>query len=140
MQILKFIKLFLICKKEFLMRKIIKLFLVFLFLFSSQAVIASGYSSPRAVSSGYISHSGEKFVNGITNIATGVIELPKNIILKTQNEGVVYGVTVGVVTGVMHTVARTVIGALDVVTFMVPTQPSIRPPYIWQDFSTETSY
>jgi len=113
------------------MRKIIQLSLVLVFLFiSSQAVAGSGY----------ISVTGEKFVNGIANVATGVVELPKNIILTTQNDGVVYGVTVGVVTGLMHTVARTVIGALDVVTFLVPTQPSIRPSYIWQDFSTETSY
>ncbi len=114
------------------MRKIVKLSLPFvvLFLFSSQAVAGSGY----------ISITGEKFVNGVANVATGVFELPKNIILTTQHDGVAYGVTVGVVTGVMHTVARTVIGALDVVTFLVPTQPSVRPNYIWQDFSTETTY
>ncbi|MCH9638177.1 MAG: exosortase system-associated protein, TIGR04073 family [Betaproteobacteria bacterium] len=113
------------------MRKTIQLSLVLVLLFfSSQAVAGSGY----------ISVTGEKFVNGVANVATGVVELPKNIILTTQNDGVVYGVTVGVVTGLMHTVARTVIGALDVVTFLVPTQPSIRPNYVWQDFSTETSY
>lgn len=114
------------------MRKIVQLSLALscLFLFSSQAVAGSGY----------ISNSGEKFVNGVANVATGVIELPKNIILTTQNDGIAHGVTVGIVTGVMHTVARTIIGALDVVTFMVPTQPSIRPNYVWEDFSTETSY
>ena len=113
------------------MRKKIQLSLVLVLLFiSSQAVAGSGY----------ISVTGEKFVNGVANVATGVVELPKNIILTTQNDGVVHGVTVGVVTGLMHTVARTVIGALDVVTFLVPTQPSIRPNYVWQDFSTETSY
>jgi len=113
------------------MKKTIQLSLVSVFLFiSSQAVAGSGY----------ISVTGEKFVNGIANVATGVVELPKNIILTTQNDGVAYGVTVGVVTGLMHTVARTVIGALDVVTFWAPTQPSIRPNYVWQDFSTETSY
>lgn len=114
------------------MDRLIKLSLVltFLFLFSSQATAADSY----------FSMSGEKLVCGVTNVATGFVELPKNVILKSQQEGVVYGVTVGLVTGIMHSVGRTVIGALDVVTFIIPTNPSVKPHYVWQDFSRETTY
>ena len=114
------------------MGKTIKLSLVlsFLFLFSSQAAAADSY----------FAMSGEKLVSGVTNVATGFVELPKNVILKSQQEGVVYGVTVGLVTGIMHSVGRTVIGALDVVTFIIPTYPSVKPHYVWQDFSRETTY
>ncbi|MDH5552601.1 MAG: exosortase system-associated protein, TIGR04073 family [Nitrosomonas sp.] len=113
------------------MDKIIKLSLMLsmLFLFSSQAAADS-----------YFSKSGEKLVSGVTNVATGFVELPKNVILKSQQEGVVYGVTAGLVTGIMHSVGRTVIGALDIVTFIIPTNPSVNPHYVWQDFSRETTY
>ena len=98
------------------MSKTIKFSLVlsFLFLFSSQAATAGSY----------FTMSGEKLVCGVTNVATGFVELPKNVILKSQQEGVIYGVTVGLVTGIMHSVGRTVIGALDVVTFIIPTNSS----------------
>jgi len=121
------------------MERIVKLSLVLsiLFLFSSQAVASGSYFSS---SGSYFSRSGEKFVSGIANVATGFMELPKNVILTSQNEGPLYGITVGLATGLMHTVGRTVIGALDVVTFLVPTKPSVQPPFIWQDFSRETTY
>ncbi len=99
-------------------------------LFFSQSTMAESYQSA----------SGKKMVSGLSNVVTGVAELPKNIIISTKYHGVPYGMTVGVATGVMHTVGRTVIGALDLITFMIPTGPSISPPYIWEDFSTETSY
>ena len=114
------------------MGKTIKLSLVlsFLFIFSSQA----------AADDSYISQSGEKLLCGITNVATGFVELPKNIILKNQQEDGFYGVAVGLATGIMHSVGRTVIGLLDVVTFIIPTYPSVTPNYVWQDFSRETTY
>lgn len=114
------------------MRRMVKLFLIFsiLFFFSSQAV----------ASDSYFRSSAEKFVGGVANIASGFMELPKNVILTSQKEGKIYGVTAGLTMGIMHTVGRTVIGALDVVTFLIPTNPSINPPFIWDDYSRETSY
>lgn len=101
-----------------------------LYFFSSQVAMAQSY--PYA--------SGEKFVSGIANVATGFVELPKNVIIATGENGLPYGMTIGLVTGIIHTVGRTVIGALDVVTFLLPTGPSVNPPYIWYDFYTETNY
>jgi putative exosortase-associated protein (TIGR04073 family) len=88
----------------------------------------------------YPAMAGEKLVNGITNTATGFVELPKTMIITTQREGVAYGLTIGLVTGIMHTIGRTVFGALDAVTFLIPTEPTVRPNYIWQDFDKETTY
>lgn len=114
------------------MRKMVKLSLILsiLFLFSSQAVAADSY----------IGNSGEKFVTGIANVVTGFMELPKNIILTGQKDGPIHGITIGLAMGIMHTVGRTTIGALDMVTFLIPTKPSVNPPFIWDDFSRETSY
>ena len=114
------------------MRRIAKLSLLFsiFFLFSSQAV----------ASDSYFGNSAEKFVSGITNAATGWLELPKNVILTGQKEGPVYGATIGLAMGIMHTVGRSLVGVLDAATFFIPTKPSVNPPFIWQDFSRETSY
>ena len=114
------------------MGKTIKLSLVlsFLFLFSSQAAAADSY----------VSQSGEKLLCGITNVFTGFVELPKNVILKSQQEDGFYGVALGLGTGIAHSFFRTFVGLLDVVTFIIPTYPSVTPNYVWQDFSRETTY
>lgn len=114
------------------MRGITKLSLLLsiFFLFSSQAV----------ASDSYFGNSAEKFVSGVANAATGWLELPKNIILTGQKEGPVYGATIGVAMGIMHTIGRSLVGVLDAATFFIPTKPSVNPPFIWQDFSRETSY
>ncbi len=110
----------------------VKLSLIFsiFFLFSSQAVSAESY----------FDISSEKFVSGIANAATGWVELPKNVILTGQKEGPIYGASIGVAIGIMHTVGRSLVGVLDAATFFIPTKPSVNPPFIWQDFSKETSY
>jgi putative exosortase-associated protein (TIGR04073 family) len=54
----------------------------------------------RDITQNYPAMAGEKLVNGIANAATGFVELPKTMILTTQREGAVYGLTVGLVTGV----------------------------------------
>lgn len=114
------------------MGKLFKCFLVVsaLFLSYSQMAMAQSYQ--------YV--AGEKLVTGLANAATGIAELPKNIIIVTHEKGLPYGMTIGLFTGIIHTVGRTVIGALDVATFLIPTGPSISPPYIWNDFYRETTY
>ena len=128
--------------KELLMGKKIKLtgILLLLFFSSSHAIASERYGYGHGFGHGYIAMSSEKFVTGIANAATGFLELPKNIILTTQQETIIHGMTIGLVSGVMHTVGRTVIGVFDVATFLIPTPPSIQPPFIWQDFSVESSY
>lgn len=110
----------------------VKLSLIFsiFFLLSSQAVAAENY----------FGDSSQKFVSGITNAATGFTELPKNIILISQKEGPLYGITLGTAQGLLHTVGRSLIGILDAATFIIPTNSSLNPPFIWQDLSRETSY
>lgn len=118
---------------ELSVKKIFKLLISAsaLLLLSSQVVYAQSYQNIM----------GEKFVSGIANVATGVVELPKNIVLTSQDKGIHYGMTIGLVSGVAHTIGRTIVGLMDVVTFMVPTGPSsVQPQYVWNDFSRETTY
>ncbi len=110
----------------------IKLSLIFsiFFLMSSQAIAADSY----------LVNSSQKLGSGIVNAATGFIELPKNIVLTSQNEGLLYGITFGTANGILHAVGRSLIGILDAATFFIPAKSPINPPFIWQDLSKETSY
>jgi putative exosortase-associated protein (TIGR04073 family) len=96
--------------------------------------------SYNASASSYASRLGGKIGNGIANSVTGIAEIPKTIIIANRREGVAYAATAGVVTGILHMVGRTLSGAYDLATFVIPTKPIVTPDYIWQDFGKETSY
>ena len=81
-----------------------------------------------------------KTVNGVANIATAVLEIPKNIINTTNDSNVIFGVTGGLAKGIVHMAARMMTGVADVVTAPIPTHPISDPPYIWEDFDVDTSY
>jgi putative exosortase-associated protein (TIGR04073 family) len=88
----------------------------------------------------YPTKVGEKLGNGVANIVTGFVEIPKTMILTSHNDGVAYGMTNGFFVGIVHAVGRTLSGAFDVATFLVPTTPLVRADYIWNDFDKETTY
>jgi putative exosortase-associated protein (TIGR04073 family) len=113
-------------------------------IFKSLLVISAlAFLSPQAAmahSEGYVTHVADKLLLGITNTATGWMELPKTIMITGQKEGIIYGATTGVLAGLMHVVGRTAFGIMDVATFIIPTDPIVNPGYIWEDFGKETSY
>lgn len=106
------------------------LVLSIVFLFSPYVAMAHEY--PTKV--------GEKLGNGVANIVTGFVEIPKTMIVTSQNDGVAYGMTNGFFIGIVHAVGRTLSGAFDVATFVVPTTPLVNADYIWNDFDKETTY
>ncbi len=57
-----------------------------------------------------------------------------------HKHGAPYGLTAGFFIGIVHTIGRTVTGAIDIATFLVPTTPIVKPTYIWDDFDRETTY
>ncbi|PPD47758.1 MAG: exosortase system-associated protein, TIGR04073 family [Methylobacter sp.] len=96
--------------------------------------------SYNASASSYPARLGGKIGNGIANSVTGIAEIPKTIMIANRKEGVAYAATAGLVTGLVHMMGRTLSGAYDLATFIIPTKPIVTPDYIWQDFDTETSY
>ena len=63
--------------------------------FSLLATLFFLFSNQAAANDGYFQDSADKFANGIINATTGWIELPKNIVLFSQKEGQLYGLTHG---------------------------------------------
>lgn len=79
---------------------------------------------------------GTKLVRGVANLTTGVGEFPKQIYLIGKKEGWVQGAFRGPVEGLGMFLARTLGGAYEIVTFLIPLpsgyQPMLLPEYVWQ--------
>ncbi len=120
------------------MRSISRLALLIsmLFLFSSQA-----QADEVITTDVYFSRAGMKILSGVANVATGWMELPKNISIWNQkNNNMLSDFTEGVLWGVVHTAGRTASGAVDLATFWLPTFPTPSPTFVWDDFSKESDY
>lgn len=76
-----------------------------------------------------------KFVRGITNMMTSVVELPKQTYLMARDEGAV-GYVVGPLKGIGMIVIRALGGAAETAFFLVPQpgyyDPVLDPAYVWQ--------
>lgn len=83
---------------------------------------------------------GEKALNGLANMGTAILEIPKNIINTTNDSNIAYGVIGGLTKGILNTVGRLVTGATDLITAPIPTDPIVHPKYIWDDYDKDTTY
>lgn len=76
-----------------------------------------------------------KFTRGIANVATSIVELPKQTIITGRDMGA-YGYIIGPIKGVGMTFYRGVIGVAETLFCMVPQpgyyDPMIDPEYVWQ--------
>lgn len=107
-----------------------------LFLFLSQAQAAEDITAHV-----YFSRAGMKILSGVANVATGWMELPKNIgIWNQKNNNMLSDFSEGVLWGIVHTAGRTASGAVDLATFWLPTFPTPNPVFILDDFSKESEY
>lgn len=83
---------------------------------------------------------GDKALNGFANLTTGILEIPKTIILTSNESNIIYGAVGGLFKGMIHTGGRMGVGIVDLITAPIPTKPIAHPLYIWDDFDTETTY
>ncbi|GAB6141501.1 hypothetical protein JCM14076_22300 [Methylosoma difficile] len=81
-----------------------------------------------------------KAVRAFTNLTTGILELPKNVINTANVSNVLYGFVGGGVKGMVNFIGRTGVGVLDLITIPLPTKPAISPDPIWRDFDVDTVY
>ncbi len=77
-----------------------------------------------------------KLARGVANIATGWLELPKQIYLTSQEEGAASGAIFGTLRGIGMALVRTGSGIGEAATFMVPYpgffDPYFEPDYVWK--------
>ena len=83
---------------------------------------------------------GRKALQGASNLTTAFIEIPKSVINNVNQHGAILGTLGGFLQGVLNFSGRTVGGLSDFILAPIPTQPAVEPNYVWQNFSTTTSY
>jgi len=103
-------------------------------------LLSQGLNSALADDRSYLQKVGDKLAAGSTNVATGWLEIPKNMILTSNQHNVVMGLTGGLLKGVLHTVGRTLSGSFDLMTFPLPSQPIVKPVRVYESFKVETQY
>lgn len=114
------------------MRKIFKSLLILSVVFFSLPYAAMADSYPEKVL--------QKLENGAANAVTGFMEIPKTVMVTSRSDGPLYAMTIGLAAGILHMVGRTLYGAVDMATFMIPTKSLVDPDYIWNDTGKITSY
>jgi len=103
------------------MRKVTAILLV---VFFSLTLIAPVFAASKEV--------GQKLERGIKNLFLGWTEIPNTIVATSTTDGIFSGVIRGTVVGVLQAVARTLSGAVDVVTFPIGPHddPALKPSMI----------
>ncbi|QXP84857.1 exosortase system-associated protein, TIGR04073 family [Methylococcus sp. Mc7] len=99
-----------------------------------------GAAMPAAQADDYGTTTTLKLGSGLSNLTLGWLEIPKNMINTSNQTNVLFGISGGLFKGLLQTVGRTLTGAVDFLTFPVPTEPIAHPEFVWQKFSDETSY
>jgi putative exosortase-associated protein (TIGR04073 family) len=97
-------------------------------------LVAPGFAQESDKPENIVGKMAFKFTRGITNVATSVVEIPKQSYLTVRDQGAV-GYVVGPLKGLGMTVYRTLIGSVETLFFMVPQpgyyDPMIDPEFVW---------
>ena len=113
------------------MKKVLSLVLVVAVMFTCTAVFAQQETTTATAvqESKYPVGPMQKLGRGMKNTALGWTELPKGIVNQTKETNLIQGLTFGLLKGVAQTLARTVSGVADILTFPFPKydQPGIPP-------------
>lgn len=76
-----------------------------------------------------------KLSRGVANLATGWMEFPSQIMKETENSGSLAGLTVGPIKGLAKAFGRTLAGAYETATFIIPFprgyEPVTEPEFIF---------
>ena len=77
-----------------------------------------------------------KVARGVANVATGWLEIPKQIYITSKEEGAAKGIFVGPIKGIGMTLVRTAAGIGETFTFFLAYpgfyDPLFYPSYVWQ--------
>ncbi|AKJ64508.1 exosortase system-associated protein, TIGR04073 family [Kiritimatiella glycovorans] len=96
--------------------------------------VAVGVADANA---GYMEKIMRKLGRGVANVASSPIELLSNMQDVTEDSGLLAGLTYGTVRGVGHGVARIGVGAAEILSFYVPSEPVIHPEFVMDPDTSE---
>lgn len=89
-----------------------------------------------------VEHMAVKLMRGIVNVATCIVELPKQTYLTVSEDGAA-GAVIGPLKGIGMTVYRALMGAGETAFFLIPQpgyyDPMIDPDYVWKGWDVPLS-
>ena len=97
-------------------------------------------TASTAQAESYLTGFVNKFSQGVANMATGFIEIPKNIINITEERNIFVGMTWGLFRGTVHGVSRTLVGGVEFISSPIPSSEFASPAYVWDRFSEDSRY
>jgi putative exosortase-associated protein (TIGR04073 family) len=84
-----------------------------------------------------VDHMGVKMVRGITNVATGAGEFPRQIYRSGKEDGLLVALPYGLARGLAMTFLRVGYGVLETVFFFIPFdggyESALNPAYVWEE-------
>ena len=84
-----------------------------------------------------VDHMGVKMVRGITNVATGVGEFPRQIYRSGKEDGLLLALPYGLARGLAMTFLRVGYGVLETVFFFITFdggyESALNPAYVWEE-------
>ena len=101
---------------------------------------ADDASSQPVRQKSYGAQVGEKALNGVTNLGTAWLEIPKNVVNTTKETNILYGIIGGLGMGVFNTMGRLSTGIIDLVSAPIPSDPLVNPIRPWNEFDKRTTY
>ena len=97
---------------------------------------------PAAAEDSVPERVGHKLMRGVVNVATGWLEMPKQVYRTFRDEGAIRGIFKGPIEGLGMFIVRSAAGAYEILTFPIPVpagyEPMFQPEYIWQPDPAET--
>ena len=79
-----------------------------------------------------------KLGRGLANLFTGIVEIPKKVILKSKKENLAKGLTSGFMEGVQEGLVRTASGLYETLTFPIPApadfEPMVSPEFVFEEW------
>lgn len=75
-----------------------------------------------------------KAARGIVNVVLAFVEVPRQIIQVTEDEGEVAGLSWGVAKGFSYVLGRVGVGVYEIATFLIPPyRPILKPEFIFPE-------
>lgn len=79
-----------------------------------------------------------KLGRGLLNVITGIVEIPKKVILTSKKEGIKIGLTRGLLDGAKAGLVRTASGIYEALTFPIPAPvdyaPMVEPEFVFEEW------
>ena len=103
-------------------------------------LVTPGFALEQPKPESIVGKMSYKLVRGLTNVATSIVEIPKQSYLSVRDQGGI-GYVVGPIKGLGMTVYRAFIGSVETVFFMVPQpgyyDPMVDPDYVWNGWDDQ---